>query len=118
MLFRSAEGGSLTVVATAAVDTGAATDELVLEELEGTANAEVRLSRALADAGLHPAVDLADTMTRHEDRLLADDELAAVQRLRRTLAERPDAASSLGLLLERVSATRSNADLLARVTKG
>jgi transcription termination factor Rho len=79
------EGGSLTVVGTALVDTGSRMDELIFQEFKGTGNMEVVLDRKLADRRVWPAIDITQTGTRREDKLLSPDKLHAVTMLRRTL---------------------------------
>lgn len=109
-------GGSLTIVATAAVETGSATDEVILEELGGTASSELRLVRALADRRIFPAVDPQASSTSHDDVLLTADELAAARKLRSVLGElEPQAA--LETLLTRVRQSASNAELLMSVSR-
>ena len=78
-------GGSLTIIASALVETGSAGDTLIFEEFKSTGNAELRLLRSMADRRVFPAVDIESSGTRREDLLLAPDELALVQRLRRSL---------------------------------
>lgn len=109
-------GGSLTIVATAAVETGSATDEVILEELGGTASSELRLVRGFAEKRIFPAVDPHASGTAHEELLLTPDELAAVRTLRRLLAElEPQAA--LETLLTRIRQSASNAELLLSVSR-
>ncbi len=83
------EGGSLTILASCLVETGSRLDEVVYEEFKGTGNLEIRLSRELADRRIFPAVDIAASSTRQEERLLAPEELRAMQILRRKLADLP-----------------------------
>jgi transcription termination factor Rho len=109
-------GGSLTIVATAAVETGSATDEVILEELGGTASSELRLVHALADRRIFPAVDPLASSTAHIDQLLTADELSAVRKLRSVLGELEPAAA-LETLLTRLRQTSSNAELLLSVSR-
>jgi transcription termination factor Rho len=102
------DGGSLTFIATALVDTGSAGDGLIFEEFKSTGNAELRLMRAMADRRVFPAVDVESTGTRHEELLLAPDELALVRALRRALHPQQGTEA----LLERLRRTGSNAEFL------
>jgi len=106
-------GGSLTIVASALVDTGSRGDTLIYEEFKGTGNAELTLDRASADGRIFPAVDLNASGTRNEHLLLAPDELAATHLLRRALAGR-DSHQALPQLLDQLARTGSNAEFLAR----
>src|SRR6202043_2139328 len=110
------EGGSLTIVATAMVETGSRMDEVIFEEFKGTGNMELRLRRELADKRIFPAVDVDPSSTRKEEILLAPDELKIVWQLRRVLhALEPQQA--LELLMEQMRKTRSNAEFLMQVQK-
>ncbi|WP_420114161.1 transcription termination factor Rho [Pseudactinotalea sp.] len=109
-------GGSLTIVATAAVESGSATDEVILEELGGTASSELRLVRALADRRVFPAVDPLASSTAHDDVLLTPDELAATRKLRSVLGEL-EPAVALETLLTRIKQSASNAELLLSVSR-
>ncbi|GIF73325.1 transcription termination factor Rho [Asanoa siamensis] len=106
-------GGSLTIIASALIDTGSRGDTLIYEEFKGTGNAELTLDRASADGRIFPAVDLNASGTRNEHLLLPPDELAATHLLRRALAGR-DTAQALPQLLEQLSRTGSNAEFLLR----
>jgi transcription termination factor Rho len=112
------EGGSLTILATCQVGDGTRADDVIFESLAGTENLELRLDRRLADRRLHPAIDIDGSSTRHEDRLFEGPELERVGALRRALQD--EAASSgrtsLEVLLDRISATRSNDQLLAEAS--
>ncbi|WP_420456172.1 transcription termination factor Rho [Rubrivirga sp.] len=101
------EGGSLTVVATAAVETGSPTDDVIFDEFKGTGNMELVLRRDLADRRLFPAVDLAASGTRREEILLSPDRLGQVHAVRRGLADL-DPAQALPALLDRMRGTASN----------
>jgi transcription termination factor Rho len=110
------EGGSLTIVASCLVETGSKLDEVVYEEFKGTGNLEVRLSRELADRRIFPAIDLLESSTRQEERLLSPDELRAMSILRRKIADLPrrEGAEQVLRVLEK---TKSNAQLVAAVLK-
>ena len=109
-------GGSLTILATALIETGSRMDEVIFEEFKGTGNMELRLRRELADKRLFPAVDVDASSTRKEEILLAPDELKIIWQLRRVLhALEPQQA--LELLMEQMRKTRSNAEFLLQVQK-
>ncbi|MGW1161696.1 transcription termination factor Rho [Streptomyces sp. NPDC002519] len=108
------EGGSLTILATALVETGSRADDYFFEELKSTGNMELRLDRDLASHRIHPAVDIAGSGTRREELLLSAHELTAVRGLRRALTSR-DGRANLQTLLERMRATPDNATFLHRV---
>ena len=109
-------GGSLTILATALIETGSRMDEVIFEEFKGTGNMELRLRRELADKRLFPAVDVDASSTRKEEILLAPDELKVIWQLRRVLhALEPQQA--LELLMEQLRKTRSNAEFLLQVQK-
>lgn len=105
------EAGSLTILATALVDTGSRADEYFFEELKGTGNMELRLDRSLAEKRVHPAVNIAASGTRRDELLVPADELTAVRGLRRALHSR-DAQTSLETLLDRIRNTGDNAAFL------
>jgi transcription termination factor Rho len=107
-------GGSLTIIATALVDTGSRMDQVIFEEFKGTGNSELVLSRELADRRLFPAVDLPASATRREERLLTQDELAAAHAIRRRLAGKPP-AQALTELLAWFEGSPSNAQLVQRI---
>ncbi|MFB7918487.1 transcription termination factor Rho [Streptomyces sp. NPDC056061] len=109
------EGGSLTILATALVDTGSRADDYFFEELKGTGNMELRLDRTLADRRVHPAVDIRASGTRREELLLPEAELRAVRRLRRALLARNDPRGALETLLHRLRRTPDNAAFLRTV---
>jgi transcription termination factor Rho len=109
-------GGSLTILATALIETGSRMDEVIFEEFKGTGNMELRLRRELADKRLFPAVDVVASSTRKEEILMAPDELKIIWQLRRVLhALEPQQA--LELLMEQMRKTRSNAEFLLQVQK-
>nr|WP_280433695.1 transcription termination factor Rho [Nocardia brasiliensis] len=105
-------GGSLTIIATALVETGSVADTVIFEEYKGTGNAELKLDRAAANRRVFPAVDIAQSSTRHDELLLAPDERATVDTLRRTLSTL-DGQQALDLLLEGLRKSETNAEFLA-----
>jgi transcription termination factor Rho len=109
--------GSLTVIASALVETGSAGDNVLFEEYKGTGNAELRLDRKIAERRVYPAVDVNASGTRREELLLDPRELAATHALRRALAQVP-APQALDQLLDRLRRTGSNAEFLYRLTAG
>ncbi len=115
------EGGSLTILASALVETGSKMDEVIFEEFKGTGNMELRLDRRLAERRLYPAIDVNASSTRHEELLFSRDALAQVWKLRRVLnglsAEGRDAAG-LELLIDKLKTTKSNDEFLAEIARG
>jgi transcription termination factor Rho len=109
-------GGSLTILATALVETGSRMDEVIFEEFKGTGNMELRLRRELADKRLFPAVDVDASSTRKEEILMAPEELQIVWKLRRVL-HALDSQQALELLTEKMKETKSNAEFLLQVQK-
>ena len=109
-------GGSLTIFATALVETGSTMDTVIFEEFKGTGNAEIKLDRRLADKRVFPAVDVNASGTRKEEILLAPDELAIVIKLRRVLSAL-EPQQALELLLDRMRKTRNNIEFLMQVQK-
>ncbi|MCX4967714.1 transcription termination factor Rho [Streptomyces sp. NBC_00654] len=109
------EGGSLTILATALVETGSRADDYFFEELKGTGNMELRLDRSLADKRVFPAVDIAPSGTRRDELLLPAATLTAVRGLRRALRSRGDGQATLEVLLERLRRTPDNATFLRQV---
>jgi transcription termination factor Rho len=109
-------GGSLTILATALVETGSKMDEVIFEEFKGTGNMELRLSRQLADKRIYPAVDVNPSGTRREEVLLAPDELRIMWQLRRVLSAL-DSQQAVELLLDRLKKSRSNTEFLLTVGK-
>ena len=107
-------GGSLTILATALVETGSKMDEVIFEEFKGTGNMELRLSRQLADRRIFPAVDVNASGTRKEEILLNAEELKVVWKLRRVLSAL-DSQASIELLLDRMRKTGSNGEFLMQV---
>jgi transcription termination factor Rho len=109
-------GGSLTIIATALVETGSQGDQVIFEEYKGTGNAELRLRRDIADKRVFPAVDVDLSSTRKEELLLSPDELAVTVKLRRVLhALEPQQA--IDLLLDRLRKTRTNIEFLMQIAK-
>jgi transcription termination factor Rho len=117
------EGGSLTILATALIDTGSKMDEVIFEEFKGTGNMELRLDRRLAERRIYPAIDVDASSTRHEELLFERKQLQQVWKLRRVLSGlsggdgegRPGAG--LELLLDRLKTFRSNDDFLGEIAK-
>src|SRR6266704_3419516 len=107
-------GGSLSVIATALVETESRMDDVIFEEFKGTGNAELRLVRALADRRIYPAVDIAGSGTRREELLAAPATVEAKQKLRRALVGMPP-EQAMQSLLQQIKRTKTNADLLATV---
>ncbi|MBF4576278.1 transcription termination factor Rho [Frondihabitans sp. VKM Ac-2883] len=109
-------GGSLTILATALVETGSKMDEVIFEEFKGTGNMELRLSRHLADKRIFPAVDVNASGTRREEMLLSPDEVKITWRLRRALAGL-DQQQALEIVLRNLKETQSNVEFLVQVQK-
>ncbi len=109
-------GGSLTILATALVETGSKMDEVIFEEFKGTGNMELKLDRKLADKRVFPAVDVNPSGTRKEEILLSPDELKIVWKLRRVL-HALDSQQALELLLGKLRETKSNYEFLLQVAK-
>ncbi|MGX0886278.1 transcription termination factor Rho [Kocuria rhizophila] len=109
-------GGSLTILATALVETGSKMDEVIFEEFKGTGNMELRLSRHLADRRIFPAVDVNSSGTRREENLLSPEEIKIMWRLRRVLSGL-EQQQALELLTSKLRDTQSNAEFLMQVQK-
>ncbi len=105
------EGGSLTILATALIETGSRMDELIFEEFKGTGNMELHLDRALQEKRLYPAIHVLQSATRREDLLYHPDEWERVQMLRKTMAALPP-IEAMEKLIENLEATKTNAELL------
>jgi transcription termination factor Rho len=105
------EGGSLTIIATALVETGSRMDDVIFEEFKGTGNAEVYLDRKLADRRIFPAIDITRSGTRKEELLLSEDELNKVWIIRKVVTPL-NPIEAMELLIEKLSATKSNKDFL------
>jgi transcription termination factor Rho len=114
------EGGSLTIIATALVDTGSKMDEVIFEEFKGTGNMELRLDRKVAERRIYPAIDVDASSTRHEELLFDRKQLQQVWKLRRVLsglAQDGSAAAGLELLIDRLKTFRTNDEFLAEIAK-
>jgi transcription termination factor Rho len=114
------EGGSLTILATALVETGSRMDEVIFEEFKGTGNMELRLDRKLAERRLYPSIDVNGSSTRHEELLFGRSELQQVWKLRRVLnalGSEGNAAAGLELLNDKIRTTKSNDEFLAEIAK-
>ncbi|HZP51881.1 transcription termination factor Rho [Actinocrinis sp.] len=109
-------GGSLTILATALVETGSKADEVIFEEFKGTGNMELKLDRRLADKRIFPAVDIDASSTRREEILLGAEELAVMWRLRRLL-HNMEQQQALELLITQMRKTKSNVELLMQIQK-
>lgn len=110
------EGGSLTIIATALIDTGSRMDDVIFEEFKGTGNMELQLDRNLFQKRIYPAIDVKKSNTRKEDLIMHPDELALVWRLRKVLNEL-NSAEAMELLTERLKKTKSNAEFLLSMAK-
>ncbi len=116
------EGGSLTILATALVETGSKMDEVIFEEFKGTGNMELRLDRRIAERRIYPAIDVDASSTRHEELLFERKELNQVWKLRRVLnglaTDTGGAAAGLELLTDRLKTFSNNEEFLTEVAKG
>ncbi|MET1003514.1 MAG: transcription termination factor Rho [Acidimicrobiia bacterium] len=110
------EGGSLTILATALIDTGSKMDEVIFEEFKGTGNMELRLDRKVADRRLYPAIDVEQSSTRHEELLFERNHLQQVWKLRRVL-NALEGGAGLELLIEKLRSTKSNTEFLTEIAK-
>jgi len=111
------EGGSLTIIATALIDTGSRMDDVIFEEFKGTGNLEVLLERKLMEKRVFPAIDINRSGTRKEELLLSKDELNRVWVLRKVLSPLSP-VETMELLLERLSKKKTNQDFLASMSNG
>ncbi|WP_155291134.1 transcription termination factor Rho [Rhodococcoides fascians] len=109
-------GGSLTIIATAMVETGSTGDTVIFEEFKGTGNAELKLDRKIAERRVFPAVDINPSSTRHDELLLAPDEAAVVHKLRRVLSGL-DSHQAIDLLVDRLKKSKNNLEFLMEVSK-
>jgi len=109
-------GGSLTIIATALVETGSTGDTVIFEEFKGTGNAELKLDRKIADKRVFPAIDIDPSGTRKEEILLASDELAIILKLRKVL-HALDSQQAIDLLLDRLKKTRTNIEFLMQIAQ-
>jgi transcription termination factor Rho len=110
------EGGSLTIMSTALVDTGSRMDDVIFEEFKGTGNMEIHLDRKLVDKRVFPAIDIQKSGTRKEELLLEKDDLNRVWVLRKVLNPL-SSVEAMELLLDKMGKTKSNADFLAQMQK-
>ena len=108
----SAGGGSLTIIATALVETGSRMDDVIFEEFKGTGNCEIKLDRPLAEKRIYPAIDIGASGTRREEKLFRPEQLDSVYTLRRGLSQMPP-QSAMEWLIKRIAGTPSNDALLA-----
>ena len=106
------EGGSLTIIATALIDTGSRMDDVIFEEFKGTGNSEIHLDRRLSDKRLFPAIDLQRSGTRKEELLISKEDLARIWVMRRVLNPLSP-VEQMEVVLERLEKTKSNAEFLA-----
>lgn len=111
------EGGSLTIVATALVDTGSRMDEVIFEEFKGTGNMEINLDRRLVDKRLFPAIDINRSATRKEELLIDEKDLNRIWVLRKVLSQLNE-VEAMELLMEKMSKTKTNSDFLDAMSKG
>jgi transcription termination factor Rho len=107
------DGGSLTIIATALIDTGSRMDDLVYEEFKGTGNMELHLDRRLAERRIYPAIDVVRSGTRHEELLLDKEVLNQSWRVRRMLEALPQEESPTDILIERLKKTKTNTEFIA-----
>ena len=115
------EGGSLTILATALIETGSRMDEVIFEEFKGTGNMELRLDRRLAEKRIYPAIDVNGSSTRREELLFEPKALQAVWKLRRVLnglAADGTGAAALDLLMDKMKTTKTNEQFLAEIAAG
>ena len=111
------EGGSLTIIATALIETGSRMDEVIFEEFKGTGNMELVLDRRIAERRIYPAIDVQRSSTRKEDLLLSGEELNRVYLLRNFLADMPP-VEAIEFLLERMKRTKNNKEFFATMAQG
>ncbi len=111
------EGGSLTIIATALIDTGSRMDDVIYEEFKGTGNSEIHLDRKLADRRVFPAIDIGKSGTRKEELLLPKDELSRVWVLRKVLTPLSP-TEAMELLLSKMGKTKNNAEFLSAMASG
>jgi transcription termination factor Rho len=110
------EGGSLTIVATALIETGSRMDEVIFEEFKGTGNMELRLDRRLSERRIYPSIDVEASSTRHEELLFDRNQLQQVWKLRRVL-NALEGGAGLELLIDKIRTTKSNDEFLAEIAK-
>lgn len=110
------EGGSLTIIATALVDTGSRMDEVIFEEFKGTGNMEIQLDRSLFQRRIYPAIDIKRSNTRKEELLVEENELKKVWLMRRALSDM-DSAEAMTLLIDRLNKSKNNEEFLQNMGK-
>jgi transcription termination factor Rho len=110
------EGGSLTIIASALVETGSRMDDQIFEEFKGTGNMELRLDRVLAEKRIYPAINIEASGTRKEERLMPNEELALTWRLRRVL-HALDSNAAMEMLIDKIRSTKSNEQFLKEIAK-
>ncbi len=110
------EGGSLTIIATALVDTGSRMDDVIFEEFKGTGNMEITLDRTLFQRRIYPAIDIKRSNTRHEEMLIEEEKLRKIWILRKVLNEL-NTVEAMELLIDRLSKTKSNDEFLKNMNK-
>jgi len=110
------EGGSLTIIATALVDTGSRMDEVIFEEFKGTGNMELQLDRSLFQRRIYPAIDIKRSNTRHEELLLKEDDLQRIWLLRKAINDL-NSAEAMELLIDKISKYKSNKEFLENMNK-
>jgi transcription termination factor Rho len=111
------EGGSLTILATALVDTGSRMDEVIFEEFKGTGNMEINLDRRLVDKRVFPAIDISRSGTRKEELLIEENDLNRIWVLRKVLSQMNE-VEAVELLIDKLGKTKTNQDFLNQMTKG
>jgi len=111
------EGGSLTIIATALVDTGSRMDDVIFEEFKGTGNLEINLDRRLVDKRLFPAIDINRSATRKEELLIGEKDLGRIWVLRKVLSQLNE-VEAMELLLDKMAKTKTNADFLDAMSRG
>jgi transcription termination factor Rho len=111
------EGGSLTIIATALIDTGSRMDDVIFEEFKGTGNMEVHLDRKLVDKRVFPAIEINKSGTRKEELLVPKDELNRIWVLRKVLNPLSP-VESMELIIDKLSKTKSNAEFLSSMSNG
>ena len=111
MLFRSEKGGSLTILATALVDTGSRMDDVIFEEFKGTGNMEIHLDRKLSEKRIFPAIDIHKSGTRREDLLLSQKELESIWAIRKGFSNSPS-YEVIEAFINRLVKTKSNEEFI------
>jgi len=111
------EGGSLTIIATALIDTGSRMDDVIFEEFKGTGNMEINLDRKLVDKRVFPAIDINRSATRKEELLVPKDELNRIWVLRKVLSPLSP-VESMELIIDKLSKTNTNSQFLASMSNG